>query len=184
MAITSLSVQRMGRLTTITAVSGLSGTVYFHCYIDGTWIGQNTTGVFYVTLDTNEQAQVDVNDTNSATYDYIANGPTVYSAKRTLFWTASADTDTWYYLIEQNKNAAGWTTIGRIYDNGNWSFAFLTLKLTDLASYQFRITPYDLADNAGTAKTLAAETVVRVPESPKFTISFNDGTDKVTYTAA
>lgn len=184
MAITSLTARRLGRLTVVTAVSGLSGTVYFHCYVDGTWIGQNTTGVFYITLDTNEQAQIDVQDTTSATYDYIANAPTVYSAKRSLFWTASADADISYYLIEQNKDAAGWTEIGRVYDNGIWSFAFLTLKLTDLASYQFRITPVDLAGNSGTAKTLSAETIVRVPEAPSFTISFDDGTDKVTYTAA
>jgi len=184
MAITSLTTQRVGRSTTITAVSGLGGTVFFHCYIDGTWIGQNETGIFFVTLDVDEQAQVDVVDTTDANFDFITNGPVVYSAKRTLYWTASTDADISFYKIEENKDGAGFVEIGRVDDNGNWSFIFLTKKLTDLASYQFRITPFDMAGNAGTAITLSAETVVRVPEAPKFTISFDDPTDKLTYTAA
>lgn len=170
---------------TVTVTSDLSGTIYYHWYIDGAYIASTMSPAYSFYLAEDECVRVTCIDTNNASYDAIANAPAGYPARRSLWWVRSIDSDVSHYRVEQNKDAAGWTEIGIVHhDDTQWSYSFLTEPLTDLSSYQWRVYPVDAAGNDGTVITLGAETVVRTPDAPDFTISFDGDTDTVTYTAA
>ena len=61
---------------------------------------------------------------------------------------------------------------------------FVTPRLEDLATYTWRVTPYDQAGNAGTALTIGPEKVVRRPDAPRWAWAFNDSTQRATFSAA
>ena len=184
MAITSTTMQRVGRVTNVTVVSDLGSIVYYHWYVNGSYVGQTLVPYRTFVLDDDEQADIDTNDTNDADYDAVANAPEGYPSRRTIFWTASPDADVAYYLVEQKKDAEDWATIATVANDGSWSFTLTTLRLTDLADYQWRVTPYDAAGNAGDAITIGPETVVRVPDGPVYELAFDDDTQLVTYSEA
>ncbi len=184
MAITSLTQQRNGNVVTLTAVSGLSGTVYFHWYSDGVYLGKTLTGVYALLVDVDDQARIDVTDTNNAAYDPIANAPAGYPARRLLWFIRSTDSDVGSYRIEMTKDAEAAVDIGAIQQADEWSHAFLTARLVDLSSYAFAFYPVDAAGNEGTALSLSAETLVRTPDAPDFDIAFDEGTTRVTFSEA
>jgi len=184
-SITNYSVVRLGGITEVTVTSDLSGTIYYHWYRYGNYLGMSTAATWSFYLTEGEQARVECIDTNDADFDAVAGAPTDYPPTRTIWWTASTDSDVDKYRVEQNKAAAGWETIGTIYhEQTRWEYELETEALDDLTSYQFRVVPVDQAGNDGTALTLAAEKIVRRPDSPDFTISFDEGTTKVTFSAA
>lgn len=185
MAITSLTSQRNDSLVTVTAVSDLSGTVYYHWYIDGAYVARTTSPVWTLHLEVGEQVRIDCNDSNSSTYDAVANAPDGYPARRTLWWVRANDSSVVKYLVQQKLGAGSWTSIGTVYqDNDTWGHKLLTPRLDDLGSYTWQVIPVDAAGNQGTALTIGPETIVRVPDAPDYTISFDSGTDKVTFTEA
>lgn len=185
MSITAYGTTRNGNVTTVVVTSDLSGTIYYHWYVDGAYVAtsQSATHSFY--LGSNEQVRIEVIDTNNIDYDYIANAPDGYPAYRTLHWVRSQDTDVDFYRVEQNKDGAGWITAGTVsHDASEWDYSLLTARLTDLSSYQWQIIPVDLAGNDGTAISLASEKIVRTPDAPDFDIAYSSGTTKVTFSAA
>ena len=182
--ITSQTQQRLGPVVVVTVVSDLTPPpVYFHWYVHGAWIGPTTTGRRSFAPAPGEKLIVEVNDTLDPDYDAIANAPAGYPARRTLWWNRSIATDVSHYLAEENKASAGYVELASIpHDDNVWDYRQLTDPLDDLTSYEWRIRPVDLAGNIGTAVSLAAENVVRFPDAPDFTASF-DGTD-MTFAAA
>ena len=185
MAITSYSQQRLGNATVVTVVSGLSGTIYYHWYLDGSLVASTEVPTWTFFVEAAEQLRVEVKDTNDPDYDTVANAPAGYPARRTLEWVRSLDTTTDRYRIEQRLDAGSWTTIGLMpVDSTAWTYRWLTPRLTDLGSYEWRVVPQDAAGNDGTALALDAETVVRTPDAPDFTATFDSGTTKVTFAAA
>lgn len=184
MAVTSYSATRLDRLIIVTVTSDLSDTIYYHWYADGSWLGVTLDARFTVALEADEQVEIVAHDTNDAAYDPVANAPAGWPARRTLFWTASASADISSYKIERRKDAGDWTEIGSVSDDGSWDYRFLTARLVDLSSYEWRVTPVDLAGNEGTAKALDAMKIVRRPDSPDFAIAYDSGTQKVTFSEA
>lgn len=185
MAITGYNVRRHGRMVIVTATSGLAGAVYYHWYLDGIYMGMSTNGRWTVYLDVDEQARIVCQDTNDADYDPIANATDGYPARRTLEWYKSVDTDVSHYRVEQNEDAGGWTELGTVaHEATRWQYTYLTRRLTDLASYQWRVIPVDLAGNDGTALTIATEKVVRTPDAPNYTVTYDDVTDEMTFAEA
>jgi hypothetical protein len=185
MAITSYQQQRFGTLTIVTVTSDLSGTIYYHWYIDGAFIASTQSPMRSFTLETGDQIRIEVKDTNDADYDPIANAPDGYPARRTIWWIRSTDDDVVSYRVEQKKGAGDWTSIGIVQRNGEaWTYSLLSPRLDDLNAYQWRVIPVDVAGNDGTARTVDAEDVVRTSDAPDFTISFDSGTAKVTFAAA
>jgi len=185
MAITRYQTTRFRNITTVAVISDLSGTVYYHWYLDGAYIASTTRPTYSFVLEQGEQARIEVQDTTDPNYDPIANAPAGYPARRTLWWIRSTEGDVDYYKVEQKKDSGQWSTIGIVrHDNREWAYSFLTPRLEDLATYTWRIIPVDTAGNEGTPQTIGPETVVRTPDAPRFAISFDPSTTRVTFSAA
>lgn len=187
MAITSYSKKRHGRLTKVTVVSDLTGTVYYHWYLDGAWLGVTTDPNYSIFLEAGEQAELVCIDTNSASFDGPANAPAGYPARRALWWNKCTDADVDHYRVEYGtgfSSPSSWTLMGTVKDDGGWSYRFLSHRLTDLTWYWFRIVPVDLAGNQGTALALGPDKVVRTPDAPEYSATYNSGTQRVTFAAA
>jgi len=182
-AITYDSIERSGNVVTVKVTSDLADP-YYHWYVEGSWVGMTRTGRITLTLEDGAQEFIVCQDTTSESYDPVANAPAGYPSRRTLVWTASADSDTDHYRVEQNKDAAGWEELGTVADDGRWEFRYVTGRLTDLSSYQFRIVPVDAAGNDGSATTFDAETIVRRPDAVDFDVTFNSPATTVTFSEA
>lgn len=177
---------RNGNVTTVTVTSSLSGTVYYHWYLDGTWVAVTTTNHYSFMLLPGEQARVEVLVSNDAGFDFVANTPPDATGSRvTLWWIRSADTDVREYKVEQNQDSGGWSQIATVpYLPSAWDYRVTSPRLDDLSSYEWRVTPVDLAGNDGTVTALDARTVVRTPDATDFTIAFDEGTTRVTFAEA
>jgi len=185
MSITAIDTTRFGNVTTVTATSDLGGSPYFHWYVDGAWVGVSLTGSWDFYLPLGDSARIDVIDTADADFDPVAGAPAGWPARRTLWWIRSLATDCDHYRVEQKKGAGEWSTAGIVHHDPNrWEYFILTDRLDDLSDYTWRVVPVDLAGNDGTPTTIGPETIVRTPDAPNFTISFDSGTTKVTFTAA
>jgi len=185
MAITNYEIIRAGRSTRVIVTSDLGGTVFYHWYLDGVYVGRTELPEYCLFLDVGEQVVLVCQDTADADYDPIANAPAGYPARRLIYWVRSLATDLDYYQVEQKPSGGEWTNIGRAaHDPQRWDYWLLTPRLADLTSHQWRVVPIDRAGREGTTIAIDAMTVVRTPDAPGFAISYDAGTDKVTYTAA
>ena len=183
--ITNYAQTRLRTITTITVTSSLSGLVYYHWYRDGAWIVRTKEPTYSFQLSATARAAIEVLDTVDPNWDGEANAPTAYPAARTLFWTRSTDTDVAYYRIEQDKDGGGYATIGKVFHVASeWSYRFVTPRLTDLSAYTWRIYPVDAAGDDGTVLEIGPDTIVRTPDAPDFAIAYDAETDKVTWTEA
>lgn len=185
MAITSITTSRHDNVTTVTAVSDLSGEVFFHWYMDGAFVGQSTSGQRTFLLENGDQVRIEVLDTNDADFDSIANAPAGWPARRSLWWVRSLDTDVVHYRIEQQQDAGAFVAVGQVsHADAEWSYSFLTPRLADLSAYTWRIIPVDLAGNDGTLLTVGPETIVRTPDAPNFAVAFSTPPPFVTFSEA
>lgn len=185
MSITAYDILRSGSMIRVTATSSLSGTIYYHWYVDGSYVGMTILDSYWFQVMPGDQSRVVCQDTNSASYDPIANAPTMYPSRRTLCWIRSADTDVAYYRIEENQDSGGWSEVARVrHSEDQWEYRWTTARLDDLSDYEWRVTPYDRAGNAGTAVSLGAETIVRRPDAPLIAAAWDNGTAHVTISEA
>jgi len=97
-----------------------------------------------------------------------------------LQWGREDDTD--HYLIEEVVDAA-WTERARVRDDGRQYFHWLTRWLEDSTSHQFRVTPIGTNGNAGTAVAFTC-LMVRHPDPPDVSMSYDEGTGDLTVSAA
>ncbi len=171
-------------VATVNSNLGPAGQVFYHWFLDDSFILTSVDNVHHFHSEDATQMRIRVIDTMDPNFDPLADLPAGNPNRRTIFWYRAFDTDISYYLVEQNKAAAGWTTIGLVHhiDSVKWTYALTTGILTDLTSYQWRITPYDIAGNPGTVTTFDAEIIVRTPDAPDFLVAYDTGTDKVTWT--
>ena len=185
MSITAYSQVRIGNVTRVTVTSDLSAPIYYHWYLNGSWSGVTTGPGKSFHLGDGDQARIEAIDTNDPAYDGIANAPDGWPARRTIWWCRSVDSDVVRYRVEQQKDGGDWSTLGTVQAvAGQWPYSLLTGRLDDLATYAWRVYPVDAAGNDGTALTLDSEKIVRTPDGPDFAIAFDDGTTKVTFSAA
>ena len=185
MAITGYTQQRFGDLVVVTVTSDLAPPIYFHWYVDGSYISATIEATFTIGLGPDEQVRIECIDTTDADFDPIANAPEGWPARRTLWWTRPTDTDVDHYLIEQQQDGGEFAAIGTIHQwTGQWDYSFLTEPMDDLSVYSWRITPYDAAGNAGAATTIGPEKIVRTPDAPDYTVSFDPETEHMTFEAA
>lgn len=172
------------RAVTITVSSDLGAGARFYWYRDGTYVGSTAEGERSFAVRQGDQERIDVLDSTSDSFDPVASAPAGYPARRTLEWTRTTSSDVDYYLVEQQKDGGSWTTLGRVPQRQEWSLRFTTGRLTDLSTYSWRVTPYDMAGNAGTAITYGPEKIVRRPDAPRFDVSYAAGTQRVTFSEA
>ena len=179
--ITSYTTSRSGNTTRVTVISSLSGLVYYFWYQDGAYVATTTIPHMAFVLQAGQQAKIVCIDQNTSTPPAAPDG---YPARRKLFWIRAAGSIA-RYRVDQQENGGAWSTLGYVTPKYNqWSYSFTTPTLDDLATYNWRIVPLDSAGNAGTPLTIATETIVRTPDSPDFSISYNPSTSKVTFGAA
>jgi len=179
------SQRREGNVTTVTVTTSLGGTVYYHWFLDGVWVGQTTTNYRSFGLAADEQARIECVPSHDAYFDWAAHSPATPAARVLLWWIRSSDTGVKQYKVEQQKDAGDWTTIATVaHQDDQWDYRLTTPRLDDLGSYAWRITPVDAAGNEGSATALDARTIVRTPDAPNFAIAFDDGTTKVTFSEA
>jgi len=185
MSITALTTCRVGGVTRATATSDLSGTVYFHWYLDGVCVASGTLASHCFALPVGRSARLAVIDTTDADFDPVANAPDGWPAWRSLFWVRSLDSGVDYYRIDQKLDAGDWSAVGRVAAvAGQWSYSYETGQLADLGTYTWRIVPVDAAGNDGTPTEIGPEKIVRTPDAPEFTATFDEGSTKVTFAAA
>jgi len=75
MTITAIDTTRIGTITLVTVTSSLSGTVYYHWYLDGSFVVTTTANTYTFNLKEGEQATLSVIDTTDADFDPIENAP-------------------------------------------------------------------------------------------------------------
>jgi hypothetical protein len=185
MAITTYNQTRQGGVTVVTVTSGLSGTIYYHWYLDGAWIAGGQSPSVALRLSAATQVRIECIDTNDADFDPVVNAPDGYPATRTITWHPSESADVAHYRIEQLKSGGDWTAIGTVmHEPRTWEYRFESPRLDDLTEYSWRVIPVDRAENDGTAITTEVEQVVRTPDAPDFTVSFDPGTTRVAFSAA
>jgi len=182
MTITGYQLTRLGEVTTVTVTSDLAGTIYYHWYCDGCYVGggRSATRSFYLGL--SDQTRVEVIDTNDAAFDPVTGAPAGWPARRTLWWVRSTAADVARYRVEQKKAAGEWSTLAIVHDRPDtWDYAVITDRLDDLSDYTWQVVPIDAAGNDGTPITIGPERIVRTPDAPNFQITFDAGTTKVTF---
>lgn len=187
MTITAYDIIRVDNVVTVTVTSDQIAedvTVYYHWYVNGAYVGETVLASRDFYLAPGELARVECVDTLDADYDPLAAAPVGYPARRTLWWIRSTATDVDVYVVDQQKDGGNWTELGRLRISDAWSYSFLTPPLDDLSEYTWRITPVDTAGNEGSALTIGPEDVVRTPDAPNFTVTFDEGTTRVTIAEA
>ena len=109
-----------------------------------------------------------------------------YPARKTLWWVRSLATDVDHYRIDQQEDGGAWEMIGRVWPVlGQWSYRHTTDRLTDLATYSWRILPVDAAGNVcASPLEIGPEKAVRTPDAPDFDATFNAVGTTVTFSAA
>jgi len=185
-SITSYSQERVGPITIVTVVSDLTGLVYYHWYLDGSYVATTTAPTYTFSLEVGDQVRIEAIDTNDPEFDPIAGAPPVYGARKSLWWTRSGSPDAVHYRVVQVDQFLTQTIIAEVDAlDEQWSFSVQTPRLIDGTLYEWWVYPYDKAGNQGTRveiEPLAA--VLRVPDAPRFTATYNGGTQRVAFAAA
>lgn len=181
----SLTLQREQNTVTAYASSFRQGVVYFHWFIDGTYVATTTTGQWSFTLDAGERVRVAVIDTTDRGFDPVANAPEGYPARRTLRWIRAVYADVAYYDIYQSKDGGDPAKIARVaHDSKRWSYAWRTPPLDDLSTYSWTVLAILADGNEGgdvSCEIDGAERIVRTPPAPQFAIAFDGATKRVTF---
>lgn len=174
-----------GGIATVTVTSSLSGVVYYHWYVNGSWVAVTVTNYYSFAAPIDGQDRVEVLVSNDANFGYPTTISTTPAVSVTVWWIRSAETDVREYLVEEQKDGGGWSEIVRVpFAPGAWDYRIQTEYLDDLADYEWRVTPVDLAGNEGSVLAVTARTIVRTPDAPDFTATFDSGTAKVTFAEA
>ncbi len=185
MTITAIDQVQDQETTIVTATSDLSGTIFFHWYMDGAFIATTEIASYSFYLLDDEQVRIEVIDTNDVDFDPIANAPAGFPARRSIVWQPSLEDEVRSYDIQQKLGAGDYETIGLIpHRPGTWRYRLLTPRLTDFGSYTWQVIALDAAGEILGAEELDAEQIIRTPDAPDFTVSFDEGTTKVTFTEA
>lgn len=174
---------RTGNVLTVTAVTKLTGDLFYHWYIDGNYIDTTRANQKSFVVEALDQIQVEAIIVNHDGFDVIANAPAGYPARVTLHWVRSIDPNIKRYRIEQQKEAEGFAAIGVVtHADSTWYYTFLTPRLETHTNYDWQIVPVDLAGNDGTPLSIPQQKIVRTPDAPNFTIDYASGNQRVTFT--
>lgn len=181
---TAFTQTRQGNTTLVTVTPILTGTVFYFWYLDGIYSGLSLAPQKTFVLLHGTQSRLECVQTLDADFDPLDNAPPGYPAFRTLTFARSGDPTIARYEIQQQANGGSWTTIGYVRDNpAQWMYSFRTPRLTDLTTYAWQVIPISQSGNAGAAVSLSTEYVVRTPDAPFYSLSFNAGTSTVTIAA-
>lgn len=183
--ITGITLKRFGNVTIATATSTLGAGAFYFWYLSGSYAGRTRTPSQQFYLEAGDQERLAVLDSLDPNFDPILNAPADYPARRTITWQRSFSTDIEHYRVEQQTDGGDWSVLTRISDTGAaWEYSWTTARLTDLTEYVWRVIPVDQAGNDGTPISTTSTKLVRRPDAPNFTATFNAGGSTVTFTEA
>jgi hypothetical protein len=177
----TLAVKRNGPVVCVTAASDLTGSVNYHWWIDGVYLGSGSAPSrdFYIMA--GEQARIDVIYTTDADFDPNENRPDVPETRQRLQWTLGVDLQATIWRIDEQTDGETWNTIAKVaVRTGQWSYEYLTRRLTDLVTYTWRVVPIDECGNERTEVSLGSFICVRLPDMPETTMEFDGVTNRVT----
>ena len=170
------------RYVNFTAVSDLSGSIFYHWYRDSIYQGVTNGPVHGFYLSYTTESDIVAVDTNDPDFDPLAAPPATYPSFRTLWWVRGSDTAAVQYLLEYTADGGAWTTFKKVnIDPTFWEFQYRTFILTDDVEYDFAVSGIDIAGNIGSRRTVLSDLMVSRPSAPDFTISFSAGTSRITF---
>jgi hypothetical protein len=182
------SIVRDGNLVTVTVASDLpaSTRIYYHWYVDGIFQATTTAPSRSFHLPGGYQARIEVVDTLDPALDPYANAPVGYPARQTIHWCRSISTDVAAYRVEQKVISGSWHEIGRVrHVPGQWYYTFVSQRLNDLTYYYWRVVPIDAVGNETSGVTeMGPIKIVRHPDAPDWSASYDDGAQRVTFSEA
>ena len=115
--------------------------------------------------------------------DDSADAPSeVCPGRMTLRWWASETPAAGYYSIEEYV-AGEWVERAKVLDNGAGYFTWQSRWLEDVTTHQFRVVAAGADENQAAAVTVSGF-VVRYPDPPDVTYTYDDSTNTVTIAAA
>ncbi len=183
-----LAVRRIGDQIEVAVVSDLHRGPgwWYHWYLDGVHVETTRGPSLTFSVPVGDQAHVDVIPTMNPAFDPVAAAPADEpSPRRVLEWVRSLGEDVAAYRIMQSTGVIGTDAVqvGRVdHWDGDWSYRFTTGRLGDLTWHRWWIVPIDVAGNEGSlGPTIGPETVVRRPDAPDFTATYDEGTQRVTF---
>lgn len=184
MAITDYQTARHGTSVTVTVTSDLgTSPTYYHWWLDGVYCGRTVAPINTFVLAAGEQARLDVQDTDDDEYDWAANAPDAYPARRRLWWIRSTASDVAAYRVSQSTGGA-YSEIAIIPHSDQWTYELITSRRTDGGGYRWKFEALDAAGNASAATyypAAAYETCRRTPDAPFWTYTYSELTQKVTF---
>lgn len=161
--------------TEVEVTSFLRGSpIYFHWFLNGVYLGWTLDGSRAFRLEDFETVRLEVYDTCDPAWDLTTFSSKAAPARRLLAWIRSLDPTTVYYRIEQQVADGAWAALAYVpSDDLIWQYTWTTEILNDLTAYAWRIVPINAASLAGTPIAISAEIIVRSPDAPDFTPTFN-----------
>lgn len=157
----------------ITFSSDLGGTPTFFIYVDGKLVSEQQHTDYIVYLSAGHSPHIMILDALDA--EHIERFPGRIMAQ----WSDTAATD--HYRLEEFISAA-WVLRAKIPDLGESLFKWFTRYLEDVATHQIRLIPVGTNGNQGTAISVGI-LMVRFPDIPDVSYTYNSGDAKVTIAA-
>jgi len=174
-----------GQVSVVRVSTPLAGRVYYFWWVDGTYVGMTASAEYRLLLPAGEQARVECVASQNPHFDYRAHGPATPPARAVIWWIASTAADVDYYRIDESRDGAAWSELVRVvHSPGLWDHRYVTGRLVDLAGYAWRVVPVNRAGNEGAPIDQLPRTAVRTPDAPDYTVAFDEGTTRVTFSAA
>lgn len=171
----TLTIKRHHNLTVCEAATLLTGTVFFHWYVDGQYVAGNTSNTLTLSLPSGHQKTITCQDTTDADYDPIANAPEGWPDHITIWWARVTDSSVVGYRVECSTGG-DYAQVGWVWQSPHlWIYTWRSDRLADLANYSFRVYAVDEAGNSSSAVSIAITPFVRRPDAPTYTLDFDDG---------
>jgi len=127
-------------------------------------------------------------DTLDPNFDPLSARPAQFPARYTVHWVRSLDAETKAYAVQEYSTGTGdFAEMARLPAAEAWDFVWLTKRLDDGATYEWKIIPVDGAGNAqntGSIVTTGGKIILRNPDAPNWNYTYEPVTDRVTFAAA
>jgi hypothetical protein len=163
MAITGLTLARMGGLAWRAAFTSSLASPTFRVWIDGVRVGTTSIGRWDFTVRPGDGAAVEV-------YDAAADEPREpLPARLTVQWRAVTGAAS--YRVEEYGGAA-WAVRASVTDDGRGYYQWASRRLEDDTTHQFRVVAVGGNGNEATAAQVDA-LMVRRPDVPTLTLAWD-----------
>lgn len=187
----ALTITQRGTHLVVKATTNLADPFYWW-FVDGRFVGMTRAAEFGTRLNIGDQAQIACRVTASPHYDpaRAAVAVAAYPATRTYQWFTSIDASVGSYRVQYAYDDAPltegeWTTLATIKHDGRWVYEYTTPRLDDIRFFFLRVQAVSPSGNVG-AEVLADgydTLIVRKPEMPNFTASYNSAGHVLTLAA-